>query len=295
MDVSALPQEQRSLAEMGASPNVFRMLAHRPDVLAAWLEFGGPLTIQGRVPMRTRELVILRVALRCSCEYEWANHVLGALSAGITTAEIASLAQGTGSWSEAEAAGLALVDDLCADDCASEETWKTLTATYDEGEIIELLLVIGFYRMNAGFLNSLGVPAEPGRPRFGQEIRYEAPVPLQPPIRTGEAGALSEARPDGTWRLRWYHPAGTQELRLVVETRDGALSGSLINEAAGLTVAISEAKADGRQMRFTVVMQKPYPVTMTWDGNIEGDYVAGTGTVHGMSPFPFDGTRITGR
>jgi alkylhydroperoxidase family enzyme len=71
--------------------------------------------------------MILRVGLRSSCEYEWSNHVPGALSAGITSDEIASLASSTGSWSDAEAAALDLVDDLCADDRASENTWKALT------------------------------------------------------------------------------------------------------------------------------------------------------------------------
>ncbi|HEX6554675.1 MAG TPA: hypothetical protein VF026_18045 [Ktedonobacteraceae bacterium] len=51
----------------------------------------------------------------------------------------------------------------------------------------------------------------------------------------------------------------------MVETREGELSGSLINEAAGLTVPITEAKVDGRQMTFTVVMTKPYPVHMGWN------------------------------
>ena len=97
------------------------------------------------------------------------------------------------------------------------------------------------------------------------------------------------------WQLKWYHPTATQEMRLVVETREGELSGSLINEAAGLTVPISEAKVDGRQMTFTVVMTKPYPVNMAWEGTIEGDSIAGTAAVHSMSPFPFDGKRITQR
>jgi 4-carboxymuconolactone decarboxylase len=295
MDVSALPQEQRELADIGASPNVLRVLAHRADLLAPWLGFGMPLTAKGRVPMRIRELLVLRVALRCSCEYEWANHVLAAISSGRTAAEIASLVQGTGSWSDAEAAGLALVDDLCADDCASEETWKALRASYDEGEIIELLLVIGFYRMNAGFLNSLGVPVEPGRPRFGQEISYQTPVLPQRPVGMGEAGALSEGKPDGIWQMKLYHPAVTQEFRLVVKTKEEELSGSLTNEAAGFTVPISEGKGQGHQVTFTTVTTKPYPATVTWDGTIEGDYIAGTATVQGMGSFPFDGTRIAQR
>lgn len=290
MDVSALPQDQRALARLGAS-NVLLMLAHRPDMLAPWLEFGVALTAKGRLPMRTRELLILQVALRCSSEYEWANHVPAAISSGITAAEIASLVNGTGSWSAAETAGLHLVDDLCADDCASEETWKELRASYDESEIIELVMLICFYRMNAGFLNSLGVPAEPGRPRLGQGMSYEVPMPRQR-TSTSPAGALSEAKPDGTWQLKFYHPAATQNLRLAVVAKEGELSGSLTSEVTGDATPIREGKIQGHQVTFTTVTTKPYPSTATWDGTIEGDSFAGTVTIKGAGSFPVDGTRI---
>jgi 4-carboxymuconolactone decarboxylase len=283
MDVSVLSQDQRTLAKNGAS-NVLRMLARRPDVLASWLEFGVPLT---RIPMRTRELLILRIALRCSCEYEWANHVPGALVAGVTATEIASLAQGIGSWSVPETAGLHLVDGLCADDCASEETWKELTETYDEGEIIELLMLIGFYRMTAGFLNSLGVPTEPGRPRLGEGMSYEAPVPRQQLTDASTA----EAKPDGTWHLKFYHPAITQELRLVVVAKEGELSGTLTNETTGNTTPLSEGKVQGHQVTFTTVTAS-YSATVVWDGTIEGDFLAGTVNVKGMGSFPLEGTRV---
>jgi alkylhydroperoxidase family enzyme len=291
MDVSALSEEQRMMAAIGAS-SVLRMLAHRGDLLAAWLEFGAHLTARGRVSMRTRELLILRVALRSFCEYEWANHVPGALSTGITAAEIASLAQDTSSWSDADTAVLDLVDDLCADNCASEKTWKALTAMYDEGEIIELLMLIGFYRMNAGFLNSLGVQAEPGRPRLGQGMSYETSMHPQRPTSTSTTGARAEAKPDGTWHLKFYHPAATQELRIVLVMKEGVLSGSSTNEAAGITVPISEGRVQGHQVTFTTVMTKPFQVTITWDGTVDGDFLAGTAKISGVGSFPFDATRI---
>ncbi len=292
LDVSELSEDQRMLVAIG-TPNIFRMLAHSPDMLTAWLDFSVRLTTGGRVPMRTRELLILQVALRTSCEYAWANHVPAALSVGISASEIASLTQGTGSWSAAEAAVLGLVDDLCADNCASEKTWQELTATYDEGEIIELLLLIGFYRMNAGFLNSLGVPAEPGRPRLGQGMpSYEAPIPTRRPASIATTETHSEVKPDGSWHLKFYQPGGTQELRLVIETREGELSGSLISDAAGITMPISDGKAHGRQVIFTTVMTKPYPITIAWDGTIDGDILAGTAKINDAGAFPFDGTRI---
>ncbi|MBD2865048.1 carboxymuconolactone decarboxylase family protein [Paenibacillus sp. IB182363] len=237
-------------------------------------------------------MAILRVGLRSSCEYEWANHVPGALIAGVTASEIESLAKGTGTWSDADAAVLDLVDDLCADNCASEKTWKALTATRDEGEIIELLMLIGFYRMNAGLLNSLGVQPEPGRPRLGQSMSYEVPMPSKRPISTSAAGTPSEAKPDGTWQLKFHHPAATQELQLVIETREGVLSGTLANEAAGIIVPISDVSVNGCHVTFTSEMTKPFPVTITWNGTIDGDFFAGTTTFRDAGSFPFDGTRV---
>ncbi len=291
LNVSALSQDQRAATVSGAS-NVLRMVAHRADLLAPWLEFGEYVTSKGRVPMRTRELVILRIALHAGSEYEWGNHVPAALSVGLTSAEIASFAKGEGSWSDAEVAALSLVDDLFADDCASEETWRRLSAVYDEGEIIELVMLIGFYRMNAGLLNSLGVPIEPGRPRLGQGMSYEAPV-RQRPISTSTDGVLSEVKPDGTWHLKFYHPAATQELQLVIVMGEGGeLSGSVANEVAGITSPISEGKIHERQVTFTTAMTKPYPVTILWDGTMDSDFIAGTAKISGMGSFPFDGTRI---
>jgi 4-carboxymuconolactone decarboxylase len=60
MEVSALSPDQRALAAIGAS-NVLRMLARREDLLAGGRAFGTSLTSKARVPMRTRELLVLRV------------------------------------------------------------------------------------------------------------------------------------------------------------------------------------------------------------------------------------------
>ncbi|MET3847400.1 carboxymuconolactone decarboxylase family protein [Paenibacillus sp. OAE614] len=288
--VSELPEELRAVAGIGAS-NVLLTLAHRGDLMSAWLEFGMHLISGGRVSMRTRELLILRVGLRTSCAYEWGNHVPGALSAGVTASEIAALADGTGSWPAAEAAVLDLVDDLCTDNCASEETWKALTAAYTEGEIIELVMLIGFYRMNAGFLNSLGIQVEPGRPGLGQGMAYEAPATPARTFSSSLAEAQTEATAYGTWQLKFYHPAATQELRLEVVSEEGTLSGSITNEAVGITAPVSEGAVSGNRVTFTTVMTKPFPATITWDGIIDGDFVSGTVNIKGVGSFPFDGTR----
>ncbi|SHE40655.1 hypothetical protein SAMN05444392_101355 [Seinonella peptonophila] len=154
------------------------------------------------------------------------------------------------------------------------------------------LMLIGFYRMNAGFLNSLGVQAEPGHSRLGQGMSYKAPMSPQNSINNSSNEVRSAAKPDGTWHLKYYHPAATQELQLVLMAREGVLSGSLINKLLDVTVPISSGKVQENQISFTTVMTEPYPITMMWEGTIDNDFLTGTATISGAASFPFDGERV---
>src|SRR3954447_18015643 len=153
MDPATMSDSQRALAGIGAS-NVIRTLAQHEDLLKAWLGLGQQLLFSDRVSPRERELVVLRVALRTDCEYEWANHMLAAIAAGSTAEEIHALTDALAGWSDSDAALLRAVDELCSDDCVSDETWTALAATRDDLQLIEIVFLIGYYRMNAGLLNS---------------------------------------------------------------------------------------------------------------------------------------------
>src|SRR6185436_18451878 len=54
---------------------LFRTLAHAPRVLAR-IKAGGLLD-RGPVPLRLREIAILRTTARCGAGYEWGVHVAG--------------------------------------------------------------------------------------------------------------------------------------------------------------------------------------------------------------------------
>jgi hypothetical protein len=53
-------------------------------------------------------------------------------------------------------------DELSDDDCVSDTTWELLAARWSEAELVELLVVAGFYRLVSGFLNSAGVQLDEG-------------------------------------------------------------------------------------------------------------------------------------
>jgi hypothetical protein len=59
-----------------------------------------------------------------------------------------------------------MADDLSTDDCVSDATWAALSTRWSEAELVELLVVAGFYRLVSGFLNSAGVQLDDGVPGF---------------------------------------------------------------------------------------------------------------------------------
>lgn len=136
-----------------------------PELFRRWLGFGGAL-LDGTLPGRLRELVILRTAARFGGRYEWAQHIQLAEAQGITAAEIAAVgSDGDGlnaiEWAPLDRAALRAVDETADEGSVSDGTWETLAALLQEGELVELLLLIGHYLMLTTVLGSLRLQLEP--------------------------------------------------------------------------------------------------------------------------------------
>ena len=82
------------LATRSGPPNVFTTLARHRRLFRRWLRFAGALMPGGRLPRADTELVILRVAHNCGCEYEWGHHERLGRRAGLSAGEIAARARG---------------------------------------------------------------------------------------------------------------------------------------------------------------------------------------------------------
>lgn len=150
----------------GAPLNIFGTLAHHPGLLSRFNRFGGYLLNKGVLDPRERELVILRVGWNCRSVYEFGQHTVIGGREGLTDAEIAALAGPVGGhdWSGTDLALIDLCDELCADDCVSDGTYGRVAGTHSDEEMLELVVVAGFYRLVSGFLNTFGVQLDPGVP-----------------------------------------------------------------------------------------------------------------------------------
>jgi alkylhydroperoxidase family enzyme len=167
---SDLTDEQRELLGGvkldGPAGNIFGTLVRHPGLFRKWLPFGGKL-LNGKLPPRERELLILRTAWNCGTDYEWGQHVGMAKGAGLTDDEIGRIPQGPDAgWDDFDATLLRAADEIHHDHRVSDTTWKALSERYDERQMVELPFLVGHYHMVGFVLNSLGVEREAGVPGF---------------------------------------------------------------------------------------------------------------------------------
>jgi alkylhydroperoxidase family enzyme len=108
---------------------------------------------------RQRELLVLRVATLRRSTYEWAQHVLLAGDAGLTSEEIARIAQGPDApgWSRLERALLAAVDELVDEARVEDATWTVLARELDERQLMDLVFTVGAYEVVAMAFRSFGI------------------------------------------------------------------------------------------------------------------------------------------
>jgi alkylhydroperoxidase family enzyme len=151
------------LSVPGLEPlKLFRVLAHNPRVLRR-IQRGGLLDA-GSIPVRLRELVILRTCALCGAEYEWGVHVrLFGAAAGLDEAAVKSTWQdGSASarWTHDERLVLRLSEALHRTNRLEPALWRELAEAFAPAQLVELTVLAGLYHAISYVVNACGVPLE---------------------------------------------------------------------------------------------------------------------------------------
>jgi alkylhydroperoxidase family enzyme len=162
------PEQAEALAKTLLGPdgrplNIFATLAHVPQLMRRVNALGGYFMVHGGIGARDREIAILRTAAHADSAYELVQHRQIGARAGLAPEEIAAivdLGDSGSALAPAEVALIAFVDELVRTGTVSDEAWTGVGGRLDELQRLELLLMVGFYRMLAGFLNGVGVEIE---------------------------------------------------------------------------------------------------------------------------------------
>src|SRR5919107_1323912 len=114
--LAPLPKDiAERVAALGAHQvNLYRALAHAPDLLRAWMDFAWLLRGHTATSRRLRELMILRTALRHHSQYEWHQHRRMAREEGVPELQVAELEmwRTSDAFDQSEKAALALTDAI---------------------------------------------------------------------------------------------------------------------------------------------------------------------------------------
>jgi AhpD family alkylhydroperoxidase len=150
---------------------LFRVLHRNPELASRMFALGAGLLGHGSLPAADRELVIARVTARTGCSYEWGVHAASlARQAGLGPEQLRATAETDPaahvSWPPHHAALLDAVDELHDTARLSQTAWERLRAHYEDGELLELLVLAGWYRTISYLANGLLLEDEPWATRF---------------------------------------------------------------------------------------------------------------------------------
>ena len=156
----------KAFAQRGNVPNMFRVMAHRPEIFATMQAHFGAVLNTGTVPTRLKELIIVRTSQVNQTPYCLASHTILAKGLGWSDDQLSHLEEWASrdDFSAAEKVALRLAETVTRDAHAvTDEQFTELRTFYSEGEIVELLCAIGLFNYFNRFNNALKMePTKPG-------------------------------------------------------------------------------------------------------------------------------------
>jgi alkylhydroperoxidase family enzyme len=157
---------EKTLEILGNTPrklNVARMIANASEaVFHNFSRLGNSLMTRGKLDKKLREIAILRNARDCASLYEYTQHVPIAKATGLSEEQIAAIDnwEQAKCFNEVERLVLRFTDEVARNVKGGKQTLAALQTHLGPGEIVELVMAIGFWGMVARVLETTEVELE---------------------------------------------------------------------------------------------------------------------------------------
>ena len=178
VSASSVAIYDRTLRDRGNVPNMFRTMAHRPEIFETIIAHMDAVLNTGTLSKALKELVIVRTSQLNRTPYCLASHTAICRRLGWTDEHFDALAHAaeSGKFSEAEAVAIHLAEVMTLDaHNYAEADFSRLRSFYSEGEVIELMAAIGLFNYFNRFNDVLQM--EPTKPASAEELAEAGVVP----------------------------------------------------------------------------------------------------------------------
>jgi hypothetical protein len=94
---------------------------------------------------------------------------------------------------------------------------------------------------------------------------------------------------DGTWEITINSPLGAQKAKLELTASGSELTGT--QHAQGSSQPLANGKVHGNAVSWSANITTPMPMTLDFNGTVEGDAIKGSVKAGSFGSFPFAGAR----
>ncbi|BEP57192.1 MULTISPECIES: hypothetical protein [unclassified Variovorax] len=140
-------------------PLIFRLFHVHPELASRARVLGAGFLAHHLLPLRDREMAIDRVTGKLGAAHEWGLHASTfGPSAELSEAHLTSTVHGPHAtpelWSEDDLRFFDTVDELAESADLNDSTWAWLAQRYSDAQLMEFVLLVGWYRTVASVCNA---------------------------------------------------------------------------------------------------------------------------------------------
>lgn len=182
-DIEMSPEQEALLGNTltGRRENAALVMVRHADRYPSFIGFSEAILMKNALPALEREWVVVRTCHLCAGAYPLRQHTKLAKHFGASEEDVARILAGpdAAGLDDFHSALLRGVDEYVRDHMVSDSTWAVLRCDLSDEQLIDYLLLIGWYATISSTYNSLRVP-----------LNF-AP---REPIRVANAGKSEESR-----------------------------------------------------------------------------------------------------
>jgi len=169
----------RTLRDRGNVPNMFRTMAHRPEIFETVIAHMDAVLNTGTLTKALKELVIVRTSQVNRTPYCLASHTAICKRLGWSDVQLQALydVEESGEFDERERVAIHLAEAMTRDPHNySDAEFARLRSFYTEGEVVELMAAIGLFNYFNRFNDLLRM--EPTQPASAEELAEAGVAPV---------------------------------------------------------------------------------------------------------------------
>lgn len=142
---------------------VLKTFAHHPKLADLFSQLNIHLLLTSSVPVRQRQIAIMRTAWVCKARYMWSSHLRTSLGFGLEPELFGPLQVGASDpyFTDFERTIILATEELVNDRRIGDANWRALSAEWNEQQLLDFMFTVGAYVLTAGVMRSTGVQRDP--------------------------------------------------------------------------------------------------------------------------------------